>query len=251
MPMTISISQSMQLRISPMGNLRFTFRSILHRTFSTSLRTLICIRLIRARLLPPEEGPGGGFQKVLIRSLERVSSTCNTDVRLCIHTLACKTLTGSVFRCFIQLSLSHGSMWDREPEPEPCDEELLDLLTEDGDREKHQRRLVFDQQLLDDEPINALRTPSARKKYQGRQGARQVRLIEQQEAGTLAPPEGATSFRALAARANYLSQDRPDIAFAAKELCRETAYPTQASIERLKRLIRYLAKVPRLVIHFY
>ena len=63
-------------------------------------------------------------------------------------------------------------------------------------------------------------------------------------------PESATAFRALAARANHLSHDRPDLAYAAKELCREFAVPTQASLLRLKRLIRYLVRVPRLVFQY-
>ena len=54
-----------------------------------------------------------------------------------------------------------------------------------------------------------------------------------------------TPFRGLAARGNYLSTDRPDIQYAAKEVCREMARPTRRGQKRLKRLARYLAKVPR------
>ena len=36
----------------------------------------------------------------------------------------------------------------------------------------------------------------------------------------------ATLFRGLAARCNYLSLDRPDIQYAAKEVCREMSAPT-------------------------
>ena len=57
----------------------------------------------------------------------------------------------------------------------------------------------------------------------------------------------ATEYRALAARANYLVLDRPDIAYATKELCRDFNTPTKFSVERLKRLVRYLAHHPRLV----
>jgi hypothetical protein len=39
----------------------------------------------------------------------------------------------------------------------------------------------------------------------------------------------ATKFRALAARASYLSLDRPDIMFAFKEVCREMSAPTNSS----------------------
>jgi hypothetical protein len=53
-------------------------------------------------------------------------------------------------------------------------------------------------------------------------------------------------YRALAARCNYLSQDRPDIAFSSKELCREFSIPNKASFQKLKRLARYLCGLPRL-----
>ena len=59
--------------------------------------------------------------------------------------------------------------------------------------------------------------------------------------------EDATLYRALAARANYLSLDRPDLGFSAKELCREFSQPTKLSVEKLKRLVRYVVNAPRLV----
>ena len=44
--------------------------------------------------------------------------------------------------------------------------------------------------------------------------------------------EEATAFRALAARRiNFLAQDRPDIQFPAKEICRDMAVPTRNSDE--------------------
>jgi len=62
----------------------------------------------------------------------------------------------------------------------------------------------------------------------------------------LSPP-WATKFRALAARANYLAQDRPDIGYACKEICRDMSSPSEASWEKLKRLGRYLVGRPRAV----
>jgi hypothetical protein len=50
----------------------------------------------------------------------------------------------------------------------------------------------------------------------------------------------ATSFRAVAARLNYLAQDSPDIQFAAKEVCREMARPNQSSWRKLKVLARFM-----------
>ena len=57
-------------------------------------------------------------------------------------------------------------------------------------------------------------------------------------------------YQARVARGNYLSPDRPDIAFAAKELARSMSSPTQGDWERLKRLARYLKGRPRVVSKF-
>ena len=54
------------------------------------------------------------------------------------------------------------------------------------------------------------------------------------------PPEVATEFRGLAARANYLSLDRVDIQYATKEICRDMAVPKASSMSEMKRLARYL-----------
>ena len=50
----------------------------------------------------------------------------------------------------------------------------------------------------------------------------------------------ASMFRAIAARANYLSQDRSDIQFAVKELCKFMSAPTSKDWTSLIRLARYL-----------
>ena len=52
--------------------------------------------------------------------------------------------------------------------------------------------------------------------------------------------KAATEFRAMAARANYLAQDRSDIHFAVKEICRTMASPTKGDVAKLRRLGRYL-----------
>ena len=57
-------------------------------------------------------------------------------------------------------------------------------------------------------------------------------------------------FRAGAARANYLALDRPDIAFAAKELCRRMSAPREGDLTALRRLARYLLGAPRRVYQF-
>ena len=42
---------------------------------------------------------------------------------------------------------------------------------------------------------------------------------------TMLDPAASSKFRAHAARANYLAADRPDLQFAAKEVCRDMATP--------------------------
>ena len=60
----------------------------------------------------------------------------------------------------------------------------------------------------------------------------------------------ATLFRGMAASCNYLIIDRPDIMFPVKEICREMSKPTELSINRLKRVGRYLKAHPRLIWHY-
>jgi hypothetical protein len=49
-----------------------------------------------------------------------------------------------------------------------------------------------------------------------------------------------TPFRALAARVNSLAQDAPEIQFAAKEVCRDMARPSQGTWRKLKILARFI-----------
>ena len=51
----------------------------------------------------------------------------------------------------------------------------------------------------------------------------------------------------VAARGNYLGADRPDVQFAVKEACRDMSAPTQRSLWRMRRVVRYLVGAPRLV----
>ena len=53
-----------------------------------------------------------------------------------------------------------------------------------------------------------------------------------------------------ASRANYLARDRPDVACAAKELCRRMSAPRESDLAALKRFARYLLGVPRQVYQF-
>ena len=60
-------------------------------------------------------------------------------------------------------------------------------------------------------------------------------------------PEMTTPFRGTAARANFLSADRIDMQFAAKEVCRTMSAPTNLGWQAAKRIGRYFVGKPRLV----
>ena len=60
----------------------------------------------------------------------------------------------------------------------------------------------------------------------------------------------ATRFRRAAARVNYMALDRLDLSFAAKELSRAMAGPTEGDVVRLKRVLRYLRGTPRIAFFY-
>ena len=72
-------------------------------------------------------------------------------------------------------------------------------------------------------------------------------LLEQLEKDVELPSGSHADFRGLAARANYLSADRIDLQFSAKEICRFMSAPTETSVGALKRMGRYLLGHKRLV----
>jgi len=59
--------------------------------------------------------------------------------------------------------------------------------------------------------------------------------------------EKATAYRSVTMRAQYYSQDRPDICYASKECARHMQEPNEYNLSSLKRLGRYLVRYPRLV----
>ena len=63
---------------------------------------------------------------------------------------------------------------------------------------------------------------------------------EEEEEGEDLVKEEATSFRALAARFNYLSSDCPDLQFPIKQCSKEMAKPKAGSWGRMKKVARYL-----------
>ena len=92
---------------------------------------------------------------------------------------------------------------------------------------------------------------SKRKFVKPRLGSKAVKKAERMETcGDELDSEAATMYRALSARILYLSMDRPEIAFAAKELCRHFAHPTRIGVEALKRAARFLVGMPRVVWQF-
>ena len=65
-------------------------------------------------------------------------------------------------------------------------------------------------------------------------GEHEARGKEEENDVELGPGE-ATNYRSIAARANYLAADLPDLMYAVKELCRGMAAPTKGHWLKLKR----------------
>ena len=57
-------------------------------------------------------------------------------------------------------------------------------------------------------------------------------------------------YRSLAARANSLALERPDLQFAVKELCRSMSKPTEGSWRKLVRVAKYLIAKARLTMRY-
>ena len=61
------------------------------------------------------------------------------------------------------------------------------------------------------------------------------------------PEEEQAAYRSQAMRLGYLSLDRPDLQFAAKELARGLARPQRRHGTALRRVARYLLQAPSLI----
>ena len=88
---------------------------------------------------------------------------------------------------------------------------------------------------LDGDGVNAAATP----------GVKAVK--EQLDKDAALERSKTTPYRAVAAGANYLAADRPELQFAAKEICRWMAHTTESVLNSLKRLWRYVAGCRRLI----
>jgi hypothetical protein len=62
-------------------------------------------------------------------------------------------------------------------------------------------------------------------------------------------PRSAGIYRSVVARGNYLAQDRLDIRYTVKELCKKMSKPTNWDWMRAKKLCRYLAGHPKMKQH--
>ena len=76
------------------------------------------------------------------------------------------------------------------------------------------------------------------------------KVIEEEEKSKGLVGAEATRFRAVAARANYLAADRPDVQYAVKEICRKMAAPVEGDWHKLVRLGRYLKAAPRCIFEY-
>jgi len=75
-------------------------------------------------------------------------------------------------------------------------------------------------------------------------GEPEQRWEEEENAEELGSAD-ASKYRAIAARANYISSDRVDMMYATKEICRHMAKPTKGALKKLTRLGRCLLESPR------
>ena len=71
--------------------------------------------------------------------------------------------------------------------------------------------------------------------------------MELEEESELMVASEASLYRGIAARLNYLAQDRIDIQYACKEASRRMARPRLCDWPALKRIGRYLFGAPRYV----
>ena len=74
--------------------------------------------------------------------------------------------------------------------------------------------------------------------------------IETEEQEERLDASDVTLFRGLAARSNYLGQDRVSIMYASKEVCREMSDPSEGGLGKMTRIGKFLAGRPREIWEF-
>ena len=111
---------------------------------------------------------------------------------------------------------------------------------------KHVKALIERYQLDTNDAKTAL-TPGIHEKHE------EVAFETEEERDAFDPPlvpPADTEHRAGVGTASFLAGDRIDIKFPVKEIQRDGAKPRQSSVKKMKRLVRYLKRVPRFV-NFY
>lgn len=78
-------------------------------------------------------------------------------------------------------------------------------------------------------------------------GAREEQTKPFEQEGELMNPQDASAYRMVAARLDYLAMGRPDIQYATQEIAKQMSRPNAHHWLLIKRMGRYLKKVPRLV----
>ena len=71
--------------------------------------------------------------------------------------------------------------------------------------------------------------------------------VESPEQEEKLPLCDVTLSRGVAARANYLGPDRPEMLYASKEVCREMSSPSVSGLEKITRSSKFLAARTRVV----
>ena len=112
--------------------------------------------------------------------------------------------------------------------------------------QRHAEIVIKDLGLEEAKPVS---TPGAREEL-GKASALCSTGVEAGEESPLLGAKDASAYRGIAARLNYLAQDRADIQYACKEASRRMARPREGDWAMLKRIGRYLVGAPRFVQHF-
>jgi hypothetical protein len=68
-----------------------------------------------------------------------------------------------------------------------------------------------------------------------------------EESDEKVPEEEVKWYRGLAARCNYMTNDRPDMCYASKEMSRKMSSPGIVDVAKLRRVGKYLKSAPRVV----
>ena len=103
---------------------------------------------------------------------------------------------------------------------------------------------------LDAARTKAASTPGTKEETAASSVPTDATCVEVEEESELMTASEATLYRGIAARLNYLAQDRIDIQYACKEASRRMARPRVCDWPALKRIGRYLKGAPRYVQSF-